>query len=111
MRPARRRLLASALALGAALTCAAGTAAMAETKLRVFIGGQQRPDVVRPLLDRYQEAHPGVTVELEVGGATSDVQQQYLTTVLSSKDRAIDGIARSVIWTCAGVCFAIRAAT
>jgi multiple sugar transport system substrate-binding protein len=32
--------------------------AVAATKLRVFIGGQQRPDVVRPLLDRYQAAHP-----------------------------------------------------
>src|SRR3954454_19769765 len=97
MRPARRRLLASALALGAALTCVAGTAAMAETKLRVFIGGQQRPDGGRPLLDRYQEAHPGVKVELEVGGATSDVQQQYLTTVLSSKDRAIDVMLIDVV--------------
>jgi multiple sugar transport system substrate-binding protein len=67
------------------------------TELRVFIGGQQRPDVVRPLLDRYQAANPGVTVELEVGGATSDLQQQYLTTVLTAQDPAIDVLLIDVV--------------
>ncbi len=66
-------------------------------ELRVFIGGQQRPDVVRPLLDRYQAEHPDVTVELEVGGATSDLQQQYLTTVLTARDPAIDVMLIDVV--------------
>ena len=77
------------------LLLAATTADAAE--LRVFIGGQQRPDVVRPLLDRYQAANPGTTVELEVGGATSDLQQQYLTTVLTAKDSAIDVMLIDVV--------------
>lgn len=79
-------------AAGLALALAAGAAwpALADTSLRVFVGGQQRPDVVRPLLDQYEQANPGVKVELEVGGATSDLQQQYLTTVLTSQDSAID---------------------
>lgn len=84
----KRNAALAAVMLGLGATAA--WPASAETSLRVFIGGQQRPDVVRPLLDRYQEANPGVTVELEVGGATSDLQQQYLTTVLTSKDSAID---------------------
>jgi multiple sugar transport system substrate-binding protein len=87
-------MLMGAVALALGLT---GSPARAETRLRVFIGGQQRPDVVRPLLDRFQAAHPGVTVELEVGGATSDLQQQYLTTVLGSQDSAIDVMLIDVV--------------
>jgi multiple sugar transport system substrate-binding protein len=61
------------------------------TKLRVFSGGQnQRPDLVRKLLDQYQARNPGVTVEIETGGATSELQRQYLSTVLTAKDSAID---------------------
>jgi multiple sugar transport system substrate-binding protein len=84
-------MLTGMTSLATAILFIAGLAADAEAaELRVFIGGQQRPDVVRPLLDRYQAANPGVTVELEVGGATSDLQQQYLTTVLTAQDSAID---------------------
>ena len=36
-------------------------------------------------------------VEVEVGGATSDAQQQYLSTVLSSKDSVLDLILIDVI--------------
>ena len=79
----------AALLAALALALAAGTA-RADTKLRVFVGGQQRPDVMRPLLDRFQQQNPGTTVQLEVGGATSEAQQQYLTTVLSSADSSID---------------------
>jgi len=65
--------------------------AQAQTKLRVFSGGQnQRPDLMRQLFDRYQAANPGVTIEIETGGATSDLQRQYLSTVLNAKDSAID---------------------
>ncbi|MEQ8966009.1 MAG: ABC transporter substrate-binding protein [Azospirillaceae bacterium] len=86
MKPTTAALLAGA---GASALAFAATPAAAQD-LRVFIGGQQRPDVVRPLLDRYQEANPGVSIELEVGGATSELQQQYLTTVLTSQDDALD---------------------
>jgi multiple sugar transport system substrate-binding protein len=76
------------LALCAAL---AAPAAWAQTTLRVFSGGQnQRPDLMRKLFDRYEAANPGVKVAIETGGATSELQRQYLSTVLNAKDSAID---------------------
>ena len=65
--------------------------AEAQTKLRVFSGGaNQRPDLMRKLFDEYQKANPGVTIDIETGGATSELQRQYLSTVLNAKDSAID---------------------
>jgi len=71
--------------------------APAQTTLRIFTGGQQRPDVMRKIADEYQNKNPSVKVEIEVGGATSDAQQQYLSTVLSSKDSVLDVILIDVI--------------
>ena len=71
--------------------------APAQTTLRIFTGGQQRPDVMRKIADEYQKKNPSVKVEIEVGGATSDAQQQYLSTVLSSKDSLLDVILIDVI--------------
>lgn len=67
------------------------------TTLRIFTGGQQRPDVMRKIADEYQKRNPNVKVEVEVGGATSEAQQQYLSTVLSSKDAALDLVLIDVI--------------
>ncbi len=88
----RRLALTSALTSTVlAVALAAPAAAWAQTKLRVFSGGQnQRPDLMRQLFDRYQKANPGVTIEIETGGATSELQRQYLSTVLNAKDPAID---------------------
>ena len=59
--------------------------------LRVFAGGQgQRPDLTRKLLATYMQRNPGLLIETESGGATSDLQRQYLSTVLNAKDPAID---------------------
>src|SRR5215510_1667626 len=71
--------------------------APAQTTLRIFTGGQQRPDVMRKIADEYQNKNPSVKVEIEVGGATSEAQQQYLSTVLSSKDAVLDVILIDVI--------------
>ena len=79
---------------------AAGLAAAAsaqQTTLRIFTGGQQRPDVMRKIADEYQKKNPNVKVDIEVGGATSEAQQQYLSTVLSSKDSVLDVILIDVI--------------
>ena len=85
-----RRTALATVAAALALSLA-GVSAQAQTKLRVFSGGQnQRPDLMRKLLDQYQAANPGVTVEIETGGATSELQRQYLSTVLNAKDSAID---------------------
>lgn len=85
---ARRFALA---VMAAALTLATAGAAHAQTKLRVFSGGQQqRPDLMKRLFDEYAKRNPGVTVEIETGGATSELQRQYLSTILNAKDPAID---------------------
>ncbi len=65
--------------------------AIAQTTLRVFSGGQnQRPDLMRKLFDQYETANPGLKIQIETGGATSELQRQYLSTVLNAKDPAID---------------------
>jgi multiple sugar transport system substrate-binding protein len=75
-----------------ALTVAFATSAYAQqTTLRVFSGGaNQRPDLMRKLFDEYQKTNPNVKIEIETGGATSELQRQYLSTVLNAKDTAID---------------------
>jgi len=88
----KRRNLLPALALIAGITASIGaTSAFAQTTLRVFSGGaNQRPALMRKLFDQYQAANPGVKIEIETGGATSELQRQYLSTVLNAKDSAID---------------------
>jgi multiple sugar transport system substrate-binding protein len=83
--------LMSAVALVAGLGASASAYAQ-QTTLRVFSGsgGSQRPDLMRKLYDQYQAKNPGVTVEVELGGATSELQRQYLSTVLNAKDPSID---------------------
>lgn len=52
---------------------------------------------MRQIVDGYMQRNSGVKVEVEVGGATSEQQQQYLNTVLASKDSALDLILIDVI--------------
>jgi multiple sugar transport system substrate-binding protein len=83
---------------GAALLAALSLPAHAQqTNLRIFTGGQQRPDVMRKIADEYQKKNPNVKIDVEVGGATSEAQQQYLSTVLSAKDSVLDVILIDVI--------------
>ncbi|CAN5525944.1 ABC transporter substrate-binding protein [soil metagenome] len=63
---------------------------LAQTQLTVFIGGQQRPDVIGPILERFSAENPDIDAGYEVGGATSEAQQQYLSTVLTSQSGDID---------------------
>ncbi len=87
-----------AVALTAAVAVMASSAAWAQqTTLRIFTGGQQRPDVMRKILDVYQSKNPNVKVDIEIGGATSEQQQQYLNTVLAAKDAALDVVLIDVI--------------
>ena len=90
----------------AALGVAFAVGASGETTLRIFTGGQQRPDVMRKIADEYTKRNPGVKIDIEVGGATSEAQQQYLNTVLASKDSALDlmliDVIRPAQWAAAG---------
>lgn len=87
----------TALAFTVLLGAAGRPAVAADTVLRVFVGGQQRPEVMQPLLDRYAQAHPGIAVTIETGGATSELQQQYLTTLLTSEDSSLDVILTDIV--------------
>jgi ABC-type glycerol-3-phosphate transport system substrate-binding protein len=95
------RLLLVAM-LGAGFTATAA----AQTTLRIFTGGQQRPDVMRKVADEYTKRNPSVKIEIEVGGATSEAQQQYLNTVLAARDSALDlmliDVIRPAQWAAAG---------
>ena len=72
-------------------------AAQAETTLRAYVGGQQRPDLMRALFAEYMMANPGVNVKLEVGGASSDLHQKYLNMVLTARDNTLDVFLIDVI--------------
>ena len=94
------------IALAGMIAALATSAAGSQTTLRIFTGGQQRPDVMRKIADEYEKRNPSVKIAVEVGGATSDAQQQYLNTVLTSKDSALDVVLIDVIrpaqWAAAG---------
>jgi multiple sugar transport system substrate-binding protein len=89
-----RRTSLTALMSGMALVLGLASTSVAyaqQTTLRVFSGGaNQRPDLMRKLFDQYQAKNPGVKIDIETGGATSELQRQYLSTVLNAKDAAID---------------------
>jgi multiple sugar transport system substrate-binding protein len=65
-------------------------AQIAPIQLKVYVGGQQRPDIMRELFAQYMAANPDVKVSLEIGGATSDLHQKYLNTVLTARDSTLD---------------------
>src|SRR5207249_5165535 len=92
--------------LAATFGACIATIAAAQTTLHMFTGGQQRPDVMRKVADEYQKKNPNVKIEIEVGGATSEAQQQYLNTVLASRDSALDlmliDVIRPAQWAAAG---------
>nr|WP_027487520.1 ABC transporter substrate-binding protein [Allorhizobium undicola] len=83
-------------ALATALALAAG-AAHAETDLKIFLSSQHRPEVWRKALDQYEAKNPGTKVTIETGGNTSELQAQYLNTVMSAKDSSLDVMILDII--------------
>ena len=71
--------------------------AHAETTLNVYISSALRPEVMRQAFDQFEKANPGVKVTAQLGGATSDLQAQYLNTVLSAKDSSLDVLMLDII--------------
>ncbi len=63
--------------------------ALAQSQVKVFIGSRQNVDLLTELVAPF-EAETGIDVVFEIGGNTSEVQQQYLNTVLQSKSDEID---------------------
>ena len=89
------RYAIAAVALAAGLSLA--TTAFGQTELRVFVSSQGQPEVFQEAVDAYMAQHPDVRVELELGGATSDLQAQYLNTVLSAGDTSLDVFVLDVV--------------
>ncbi len=77
------------------LACAAS--AQNPAHLKVYVGGQQRPDIMRALFKEYEAVNPGVKVSLEVGGASSDLHQKYLNMVLTARDANLDAFLIDII--------------
>jgi multiple sugar transport system substrate-binding protein len=90
-------LLGLAAASAAVLGLAQTNAQTNKITLRVFYGSTFRPDLVQPLFDRFSKANPGIEVKSELGGATSELQNAYLTTVLGAKDSSLDVMLIDVI--------------
>ena len=70
-------------------TLAGTLAGLSFAQVRVFIGSTLRPDVIGPILEQFT-AETGIQTELEEGGATSEVRDQYLSTILTSRSGDID---------------------
>jgi len=85
-----KRVAAVLAAIVAFLAPGTSAWALEGVHLRVYGGGQQRPDLMRGLFAEYMEANPGVRVSLEVGGASSDLHQKYLNMVLTARDTTLD---------------------
>jgi multiple sugar transport system substrate-binding protein len=79
------------------VACGAARVAHAEIHLKLLVGGQHRPDVMRALFREYSELHPHVKISLEVGGATSELLQRYLNTVLTARDPTLDAFLIDVV--------------
>lgn len=83
--------------VGLAALLAGALPAQAETELNVFVSSQHRPDIMRKAFDLYEAANPGVKVTLQTGGATSELQAQYLNTQMSAKDPTLDAYILDII--------------
>jgi multiple sugar transport system substrate-binding protein len=93
----KRNFVLAGLGILSATTLAIGAAQTGKTELRVFYGSTFRPDIIQPIFDRFEKANPGISIKSELGGATSELQGQYLTTVLGAKDASLDLMLIDVI--------------
>jgi len=92
----RKFMFVAALASGASFA-AMQPALSADVELKVFVSSQHQPHLWRQMLDKYEAANPGVKVTIETGGNTSELQAQYLNTVMSAKDTNLDVLMLDVI--------------
>ena len=67
-----------------------GSVALAQTEIVMFLDPREPMELYQQYADMYTEQNPDVTITFETGGATSDAQQQYLNTVLTSESGEID---------------------
>lgn len=67
------------------------------TELNLFVSSQHQPELWREVLDRFEAENPGVTVNIEQGGNTSEAQSQYLNTILSARDDSLDVMILDIV--------------
>lgn len=67
------------------------------TELNLFVSSQHQPELWRQVLDRFEADNPGITVDIEQGGNTSEAQGQYLNTMLSARDSSIDVMILDIV--------------
>ena len=67
-----------------------GSVALAQTEIVMFLDPREPMELYQQYADQYTSENPDVTITFETGGATSDAQQQYLNTVLTSESGEID---------------------
>ena len=66
--------------------------------LHIFAGGAgERTNVLRSELDRYEHVHTGIKVLYNTGGATSELQRRYLSTLLEARDTGYDAFVVDVV--------------
>ena len=65
-------------------------ATFAQTEISIFVGSLAATDLLEEFAQQYEAQHPDVDIQFEIGGVTSEQQQQYLNTVLTSKSSEID---------------------
>ncbi len=91
------RFTIAACAICALVLALPALPARADTTLNVFISSALRPEVMRQAFDRFEAANPGIRINAQLGGATSDLQAQYLNTVMSAKDSTLDVLLLDII--------------
>ncbi|MDZ7704919.1 MAG: ABC transporter substrate-binding protein [Trueperaceae bacterium] len=64
--------------------------AFAQTEVALFLDPREPIELFEEFAERYEAENPDVSIRFEIGGATSDQQQQYLNTVLSSQSSELD---------------------
>ena len=78
------------VALSALSVWSFGSLAWAQTEVTMFVDPREPMELFEEFAGRFEEQNPDISVAFEVGGATSDQQQQYLNTVLTSESSEID---------------------
>jgi multiple sugar transport system substrate-binding protein len=63
---------------------------LAQTEIVMFLDPREPQELYQRYAEMYTAENPDVTIRFEAGGATSDQQQQYLNTVLTSRSGEID---------------------
>jgi multiple sugar transport system substrate-binding protein len=97
----RRRLLFLAgivMALVAGACAGAGQEDPTGTTLAVMVPPSERPFWI-PIADAFEDAHPGVRVDLVEGPQSTDLRENLYTTSLLARDPTFDLVYMDVTWT------------